>query len=102
MERLFVYGTLREPHVQRLVIGRETPGTPDVLEGYRKDEIVFLSRSYPMIAPQAGASVEGLVIEVTADDLPRLDRYETTAYERIWVTLRSGIEAWTYCKPPGK
>ena len=99
MELLFTYGTLRDPLVQQAVLGRTTPGTADVLDGYGRFEIRLDSGTYPIIRPQVGAEVGGLVIAVTAPALLKLDEYETEAYQRIKVMLRSGIEAWVYAAP---
>jgi hypothetical protein len=40
-EFLFVYGTLRNPVIQRWVLGREVGGTADVLEGYTRSTIIL-------------------------------------------------------------
>ncbi len=96
MEKLFVYGTLAAPAVQRAVIGRVIAGAPDTLNGYYKDEIRLGLRTYPIARPRAGASIAGLVLEVTPEELALCDRYETDAYRRVRVTLVSGVEAWVY------
>lgn len=96
MERLFVYGTLAAPNVQRAVMGRVIAGVPDTLAGYHKDEIRLGLRTYPIARPRAGASIAGLVLEVTPEELALCDRYETDAYQRVRVTLASGLEAWVY------
>jgi len=36
MGNLFVYGTLKDPKVQKMVFGRVEAGTPDTLDGYKK------------------------------------------------------------------
>ncbi len=99
MKNLFVYGTLQLPEIQLLVLGRALPGTPDVLDDYEKTTITLESNTYPIIRPKAGTSITGQVLTVTADDLPKLDLYETAAYQRVRVTLRSGLTAWVYCAP---
>lgn len=96
MEHLFVYGTLQSAEVQRRVIGRAVTGTRDTLDGFMKSRVAMGDGIFPLIVPQHGASVEGLVLEVTEDDLRRMDIYETSAYRRIWVKLRSGLESWVY------
>lgn len=98
MEQLFVYGTLQDPEVQRRVIGREIAGTPDVLDDYFKSEIVMSDGTFPIIVPEAGKSVGGKVLDVTPEELERMDIYETSAYRRIRVTLRSGQETWVYAE----
>ena len=96
MEFLFVYGTLQDPAVQSRIIGRIVTGTPDVLEGYFKTEYAMPEGIYPLVIPRHGQTVEGLVLEVTADELRRMDAYETAAYRRVRVPLRSGRTSWVY------
>jgi gamma-glutamylcyclotransferase (GGCT)/AIG2-like uncharacterized protein YtfP len=98
IERLFVYGSLREPAVQMRIIGRTIEGTPDVLEGYTHKWVQFPEGEFPMIVPEPGSEVDGLILDVTADEMPLLDCYETDAYRRIRVTLKSGIETWVYAE----
>jgi gamma-glutamylcyclotransferase (GGCT)/AIG2-like uncharacterized protein YtfP len=98
MEHLFIYGTLRDPLVQLRVIGRTAVATPDVLDGYARNSISLGGREFPILDEDTGSQVEGQVIEVTPEELQRLDIYETSAYHRIRVTLRSGLEAWTYAR----
>lgn len=100
-EALFVYGSLRDPEVQMQVMGRLTPGLPDALLGYRKVPLAFPDGSvYPIIEPDAAATVAGELIVVTRDELARIDQYETTAYQRVQVQLESGAWAWVYRAPP--
>lgn len=98
MEALFVYGTLQDPVVQKRVIGREIEGTVDMLDDYFKSEIVMSDGTFPMIVPEAGKSVMGKVLDVTPEEIERMDIYETSAYRRIRVTLRSGRETWVYAE----
>lgn len=97
VERLFVYGTLRDPVVQQAVFGRIIQGTPDGLEGWRKTEMTFPDGTFPIIVADSSSRVDGLILEVTPDELARGDIYETDAYRRIRVRLASGAEAWVYC-----
>jgi gamma-glutamylcyclotransferase (GGCT)/AIG2-like uncharacterized protein YtfP len=97
VELLFVYGTLKEPEVQSRVIGRIIKGIPDTLNGYTKSTITINNNTYPIIS-QGEGNVEGLILEVTTEELKKLDEYETSAYKRKKVTLKSGKEAWAYQK----
>lgn len=98
MEKLFTYGTLQVPEIQQSVFHRTTHGKPDVLEGFERHMMLFGPQPYPIIEAKADSAVEGLVIEVTPDELDEIDRYETNAYRRIAVQLKSGTSAWVYCK----
>jgi gamma-glutamylcyclotransferase (GGCT)/AIG2-like uncharacterized protein YtfP len=98
MEYLFVYGTLQVPKVQESVFGRSVTGTPDILDGFARSTISFGEMTYFIVVEQASEQVEGMVLEITPEELVRADRYETSAYRRFRVTLRSGTEAWVYGK----
>lgn len=97
-ERLFVYGTLKDPEVQKREIGRVTPGTPDVLQGFTRSQIVINKNTYPIVVQKPGDEVSGLVLDVTPDELKKLDIYETDAYRRSEIVLKSGVPAWVYHK----
>lgn len=87
---VFVYGTLTEPWVRWLVMGRAGDSEPAKLPGFRKDELD--------IKPVEGAVTEGQVITVNAEELRALDRYERLGvrYERVQLTLQDGDTAWVY------
>ncbi len=96
MEYLFVYGTLQDPSVQQRIMGRTVVGTPDVLEGFYKSSMSMPEGIYPVVIPRHGHEVSGQVLEVSIEELLKMDVYETTAYRRIRVPLRSGRETWVY------
>jgi gamma-glutamylcyclotransferase (GGCT)/AIG2-like uncharacterized protein YtfP len=98
-QRLFVYGTLQIPTVQQVVFGRSIMGLPDTLPGFRKSEINLEGHIYPIAVRDADSQIDGLLLELTSDELARGDEYETSAYDRVRVRLKSGIEAWVYCLP---
>lgn len=100
MENLFVYGTLKDPNVRKEVIGRVVEGHQDTLKGYKKSEIKIHDKVYPIVVPcsDPGSSVKGLVFPVTPDELKLVDKYETDAYQRQKVVLRSRKSAWVYQK----
>lgn len=98
IERLFVYGTLRDPMVQRRVIGRFVPGTPATLAGYSRVPIVLSGDTYWIVEQDTAGTVDGLVLELTPEELEQADIYETSAYQRIRVTLLDGSQAWVYAR----
>lgn len=105
-ERLFIYGTLIDPDVQIRVFGRTTSGSREILENYALSSITLLEDAellshgtYPMIIPNMGSEVVGFVIEVTPLELNQIDIYETEAYERACVKVKSGLKVWVYRQP---
>jgi gamma-glutamylcyclotransferase (GGCT)/AIG2-like uncharacterized protein YtfP len=87
---VFVYGTLTQPWVRWLVMGRAGDSEPAKLPGFRREELD--------IKPAEGAVTKGEVITVDADELRALDRYERLGirYERVELTLQNGKSAWVY------
>ena len=99
LHRLFVYGTLLEGSIQELVIGRRITGEPAVLAGFRRTTTLQSGGAYPILVEDADATpVEGQILEVTDEELARLDEYEGDAYRRLQVTVESGAECWVYTK----
>jgi pantothenate kinase len=107
VERLFSYGTLRLPQVQRELFGAELPTTPDTLVGWRLrmlriTDAAVLAMSgeaeHPILEYTGAASdrVDGAVLELTPDQLAAADRYEVDDYRRVRASLASGLEAWVY------
>lgn len=88
--RVFAYGTLRQPLVRWLVIGRQVPSLPATLPDYRKQGL--------NLTPQPGVHTQGEVFVVDAGEMQRLDRYERLGirYRRSQMELLSGTKAWVY------
>lgn len=98
-ELLFVYGTLRNPAVQRKIIGRETPGESAVLKGYKKDHIWIHKHIYPLLRQASKSKVKGEIIKVTRAELATIDNYETSAYRRVLVDVSGGDkQVWAYVR----
>ena len=103
---LFSYGTLRQPEVQRALFGRLLHGTPDVMDGWRLDSVTIAdadvvatsgAQTHPILLPDPDAApIAGMALEILPHDLAPADAYETDAYRRITVTLRSGRAAFVY------
>ena len=51
---------------------------------------------YPTIKENKNSLVEGMVFDVSEEDMKNLDRYETHLYRRLEVILQSGIKALAY------
>jgi hypothetical protein len=107
MPLLFSYGTLQQPAVQRSTFGRLLDGHADQLVGFelgvfRIDDPAFVAASGKAehaIVRHTGQSdhhVQGMVFEVTDEELARSDAYEPAGYVRVSAALASGKEAWVY------
>ncbi len=98
MVNLFVYGTLRNNKVQKEVIGRVIKSIKDCLNGYKKSTIKIEGEYYSALIQSSSSTLEGLVLSINAEELKKIDKYETNAYKRKRVVLGSGKKAWVYLK----
>ncbi len=105
--RLFSYGTLQLPEVQRATFGRLLQGRPDAIVGFRLEiltitdpDVIATSGSdqHPVLiaAGESAAHIEGTVFDLTTEQLHAADAYEVDDYSRVEVSLRSGGAAWVY------
>lgn len=86
---MFFFGTLMDVDILTLVLGRPAAGREAAfLRGMRR---VFVSgRPYPMLVPQAGGRVEGVLVGGLEDrDVERLAYYEGWEYVMEPVTVRT-------------
>ena len=106
---LFSYGTLQKPKVQLSSFGRILKGNIDALPKYQLQQLKIndqkvLTASEQEFHPMAVFTnntndiIEGMVFEMSEDELFAADAYEVAEYKRIAVILSSGIEAWVYVK----
>jgi gamma-glutamylcyclotransferase (GGCT)/AIG2-like uncharacterized protein YtfP len=108
---LFSYGTLQDRNVQIANFGRELTGREDALPGYARglvpindNDVAAALRGESHYANAELSSnpedaVPGTVFEITEQELAAADAYEEDAeYVRIFVTLRSGAQAWVYIR----
>jgi hypothetical protein len=107
MENLFTYGTLQLEQVQLSTFGRKLEGKADALVGYRLVMIKIQDKDFVVksgtadhrnlqFTGNASDLVEGVVFEVTMQELEQSDAYEPAGYERVAVHLKSGVGAWIY------
>lgn len=83
MNLVFVYGTLRQTETQLSVLNRKLDMSHDQLSNYKKSKVVINGRTYPIIVPSQESDIAGSIIEVTDEELVKLDEYETSAYQRV-------------------
>lgn len=106
-ELLFSYGTLQLEKVQMESFGRILKGEKDSLSGYKllsfeiKEEKVLQQSGqqyHPMAIPSQNRNdkIEGVVFEISSEELLKSDFYEVKDYKRIATTLDSGKKAWVY------
>lgn len=96
MEKVFVYGTLLQPRCQKEAWGRAVKGRLATLKNYKKYIILHRGESFPVAVPVIGRKIKGRLLSLTSSELQRLDRYESSIYQRRKVILRDGVKAWMY------
>jgi nudix-type nucleoside diphosphatase (YffH/AdpP family) len=100
---LFLYGTLCDPELFRIVGGADLSGTPALLEGHAS--VWAEGESFPLIVERSGARAEGLLIEIGAETKARLDFYELGFHytlREVGIDTASGpVRALVYFPDPG-
>ncbi len=104
---LFSYGTLQLEKVQLESFDRLLNGYPDTLRGYTLEQLEITDqevlakskKQYHPIAVKTGNTddiVEGMVFEITDEELQQADAYEVDDYQRVSEEFESGKKAWIY------
>src|SRR5215218_5379702 len=98
-ELLFVYGTLLDDDTRSQVVGRDVTGNPDLLPDHAARMIEVSDQSYPCAEASKGSMIQGMTLELSGEELQKVDDYETGTYERKRAELSSGTSAWVYALP---
>lgn len=104
---LFSYGTLQLESVQLANYGRLLKGSKDKLAGYKIERLritdaTVLKKSNADDHPIAVKSnnrtdmIEGMIFEITEQELLETDKYEVSDYQRVLETFEYGRKAWVY------
>lgn len=106
-EKLFSYGTLQYDSVQIATFGRKLNGHLDALVGYTLSQVEIKA---PGVLEQSGEPfhpvvtytgnkndiVQGIVFEVSPEEIAYADEYEVDDYKRVSAKMQSGQQAWVY------
>ena len=97
MNTFFFYGTLLDPDVMALVIGRRLPPSafaPAILPGHSRRRAK--GATYPVVVRDAADRVQGVVVGgLTSRDVARLATYEGPGYRIARLKVRVGRELVT-------
>lgn len=107
MPKLFSYGTLQQENVQLATFGRKLIGKKDTLIGYILGEIEITDpdvlqksgkRFHPILIKTDNPTdtVNGVIFDITDDELAHADDYEVDEYARVEGKFESGTTAWIY------
>ncbi len=106
-EKLFSYGTLQYESVQLTSFGRKLAGKIDTLSKFELSELKITDADviatsgkdiHPVViyTGEDTDKVQGMVFDVSGEELRQADSYEVADYKRVKVKLDSGISAWVY------
>lgn len=109
MPKLFSYGTLQKEAVQLETFGRKLSGEPDTLVGYKLSMVEITDPKVLALSDQAfhpiiefsgdnNDRVDGMLFEVTEQEILNADDYEVDDYQRIEVTFQSQNKGYIYVK----
>jgi gamma-glutamylcyclotransferase (GGCT)/AIG2-like uncharacterized protein YtfP len=101
IEKLFVYGTLRDTDIRRELTGKGYfVAASAMLQGFVMEQLNLDGETYPIIRFTGNPedTIQGEVLDVDHNDLLAFDVYEGPEYTRERVKLENGMVAWTYCK----
>lgn len=107
MPNLFSYGTLQKEQVQLETFGRILRGETDILIGYQlkmleitDPEVLRKSNQkyHPILefSGNADDEVEGVLFEVSGEEILYADEYEVDDYKRIETVFKSGKKGFIY------
>ncbi|UKB82219.1 gamma-glutamylcyclotransferase [Chryseobacterium sp. MEBOG06] len=107
MPKLFSYGTLQKEQVQLETFGRILKGTKDILSGYQLNMIEITDpevlrksgqKYHPVLTFSGNDNhkVEGVLFEVTEEEILQADEYEVDDYKRIETVFKSGNKGFIY------
>ena len=101
---LFVFGTLRDPDLLKIVGGGVVEHVPAVLRRFRVARAE--GQSFPILDERGGKSAEGLLLRPDDAQLARLDYYEAPYdYTRVPITVETAqgdVQAEVYAPQPGR
>ncbi|MBL1220467.1 gamma-glutamylcyclotransferase [Chryseobacterium sp. L7] len=107
MVHLFSYGTLQKEQVQIETFGRLLEGEKDILTGYTMKMVEITDpevlrksnqKYHPILelSGDSGDEVEGMLFEVTEEEILQADEYEVDDYKRIEAVFKSGKKGFIY------
>jgi SpoVK/Ycf46/Vps4 family AAA+-type ATPase len=80
--------------------GRKQKGTADKLLGYNLEtkDAANLNEEFPIAKKSTNKNelIEGVVFELTGEELMQMDKNEAANYKRVMETTALGIEVWMY------
>lgn len=96
MKNVFVYGTLLNDEVLKIILGHIPVKRSAQLYGYKRVKV--LGQLYPAILPDENGKVDGAILTALSDtDLKHLDEYEGMQYEKQPVLVSVSADVSQHC-----
>ena len=94
---VFVYGTLIDNLTRTSILGRQVRVYKADLEGYESVlKMKIEGIMYPVAVPNESKKINGMVLNLTPQEIIKIDEYEGESYKRIKVTLKGDSKVWVY------
>lgn len=97
---LFVYGTLKDKEIQKLLLGRELESEEATLE----DHAVYVDKSgYYFLKEEVGSYTKGLILHITEEELKKIDKWEEVPIDyyrkKVTATVKEKlVDCFVYLK----
>jgi nudix-type nucleoside diphosphatase (YffH/AdpP family) len=89
---IFFYGSLRDPEMLELVLGRPARPVPAIAEG--EATVCLSGEDYPILVPAPGQRAEGVLLDdVSAEELARIAFFEEAEYALAPITVLTAAGA---------
>lgn len=99
--KLFIYGELQDPEIQIKIFGEEICGAYDTISNWIVLNDFEKGKSYLQLASQPNGIVFGQIIDLTEDQIKKLDKYEED-YFRYSLKTDKKVDVQTYIKDNDK
>lgn len=97
--KLFSYGTLQDPEVQKQLFDCELLPISATIKGYKVEyNLKIEGVIYPRLSSDPNGTVTGSMYELNTEQLKIADAYETNAYHRASIKTNDGIVVQVYLK----
>jgi gamma-glutamylcyclotransferase (GGCT)/AIG2-like uncharacterized protein YtfP len=90
---VFTYGSLMYPEVWDRVVRGKYASAPASIHGFRRVRVINREHPALIVAPNAAAFCGRVYFDVDAQDLSRLDHFETASYARVAIAVTVGAAA---------
>jgi hypothetical protein len=97
MIKLFTYADLQKPEIQIKIFGEEIPGTIDSISDWVVLNEFEKGNSYLQLASRPSGIVFGKILELTDEQVKKLDKYEKE-YFRLTLKTDNGIMVEVYIR----